>query len=128
MNPFDSFIPATKTRDPAPSYEALAARFRPIFARIAEGAVERERTRTLPYEQIDWLRKAGFGAVRIPIGEGGSGATLPQLFRLLVELGEADSNLVQILRAHLAFCRASASTTRTWSSGPCGSDASSAAI
>lgn len=33
-------------------YEALAARFRPIFARIAEGALERERSRTLPYEPV----------------------------------------------------------------------------
>lgn len=30
-------------------YESLAARFRPIFARIAEGALERERTRSLPH-------------------------------------------------------------------------------
>lgn len=104
MNPFDTYISATaKTHEGSPSYEALAARFRPIFARIAEGAVECERTRALPYEQVDWLRKAGFGALRIPADQGGSGATLPQLFRLLVELGEADSNLVQILRAHLAF-------------------------
>jgi alkylation response protein AidB-like acyl-CoA dehydrogenase len=104
MIPFDLSSPAgAQAREAAPSYEALAARFRPIFARIAEGAVERERTRTLPYEQVDWLRKAGFGALRIPVSEGGSGATLPQLFSLLVELGEADSNLVQILRAHLAF-------------------------
>lgn len=29
-------------------YELLAQRFRPIFARIAEGAVERERQRELP--------------------------------------------------------------------------------
>jgi alkylation response protein AidB-like acyl-CoA dehydrogenase len=84
-------------------WDDLAARFRPIFARIAEGAVSREIERRLPYEEVNWLREAGFGAVRIPVPEGGSGATLAQLFRLLVELGEADSNLVQILRAHFAF-------------------------
>ena len=49
-------------------YEQLAARFRPIFARIAEGAVARERNRVLPFEQIKWLKEAGFGAVRIPVG------------------------------------------------------------
>ncbi|MGF7154355.1 acyl-CoA dehydrogenase family protein [Novosphingobium gossypii] len=86
-----------------PVWEDLAARFRPIFARIAEGAVTREIERRLPHEEVNWLREAGFGAVRIPITEGGSGATIAQLFRLLVELGEADSNLVQILRAHFAF-------------------------
>ncbi|MDY7566682.1 acyl-CoA dehydrogenase family protein [Pseudomonas sp. RTC3] len=84
-------------------YEQLAARFRPIFARIAEGAVERERNRVLPFEQIKWLKEAGFGAVRIPVEHGGAGASLPQLVQLLIELAEADSNLPQALRGHLAF-------------------------
>ncbi|MBW6107874.1 hypothetical protein KZ850_32620, partial [Pseudomonas aeruginosa] len=48
-------------------YELLAQRFRPIFARIAEGAVERERQRELPHEAIAWLKQAGFGAVRVPV-------------------------------------------------------------
>lgn len=104
MKPLDNFTPqVVATGEPPPRYEELAERFRPIFARIAEGAVARERTRTLPYAEVDWLRQAGFGALRIPRALGGSGATLPQLFKLLTELGEADSNLVQILRAHLAF-------------------------
>ncbi len=84
-------------------YEELAARFRPIFDRIAEGAVARERDRVLPFKEVDELRQAGFGAVRVPVEYGGSGATLPQLFRLLIELGEADSNLPQLLRGHFAF-------------------------
>lgn len=87
----------------APDFEQLAARFRPIFARIAQGAVTREIERRLPHEEVNWLRDAGFGALRIPVDEGGSGASLPQFFRLLTELGEADPNLVQILRAHFAF-------------------------
>ena len=84
-------------------YEALASRFRPIFARIAEGAVERENTRSLPYEQIQWLKQAGFGAVRVPVQYGGAGASVPQLIRLLIELAEADANLPQSLRGHFAF-------------------------
>ena len=84
-------------------YEALAARFRPIFARIAEGAIERERSRTLPFEPIQWLKHAGFGAVRVPVEFGGAGASLPQLFQLLIELAAADSNVTQALRGHFAF-------------------------
>ncbi len=84
-------------------YEALAQRFRPIFDRIAQGAAYREQRRELPQEPIRWLKEAGFGTLRIPTEQGGFGATLPQLFRLLTELAEADANLPQALRAHFAF-------------------------
>ncbi|BCT33239.1 acyl-CoA dehydrogenase family protein [Pseudomonas protegens] len=84
-------------------YEALAERFRPIFQKIAAGAVEREHSRTLPYEPIQWLKEAGFGALRVPVEYGGGGASLPQLFQLLIELAEADANVPQALRGHFAF-------------------------
>jgi alkylation response protein AidB-like acyl-CoA dehydrogenase len=84
-------------------YEALAATYRPTFQRIADGALEREQSRTLPHEPIQWLKEAGFGAVRVPIEYGGGGASVPQLFELLIELAEADSNLPQALRGHFAF-------------------------
>lgn len=88
---------------PSPRYETLAARFRPVFARIRERAVSRERERDLPYEAIGWLREARFGALRVPEAEGGFGASLPDLFGLLAELGQADSNLPQALRNHFGF-------------------------
>ncbi|MNR90281.1 Dibenzothiophene desulfurization enzyme C [compost metagenome] len=87
----------------SPTYEELAQRFRPIFARIAEDAVRREQERELPYEAVRWLREAGFGRVRIPLKYGGLGATISQFFRLLVELAEADSNVSHLLRGHFAF-------------------------
>lgn len=87
----------------APDYEALAARFRPIFARIAEGAVAREKSRSLAFAEVAELRSAGFHTLRIPLAYGGLGATLPQLFSLLLELAEADSNLSHIFRGHFAF-------------------------
>ncbi|MCG6574729.1 monooxygenase [Pseudomonas sp. AF32] len=84
-------------------YETLAERFRPVFARIQAGALEREQSRSLPFEQVKWLKEAGFGAVRVPVEYGGAGASLPQLLQLLIELAEADSNLPQALRGHFAF-------------------------
>jgi alkylation response protein AidB-like acyl-CoA dehydrogenase len=84
------------------AYEALAKRFRPVFAQIADGATAREVGRLLPFDEIELLRNAGFGAATVPVEFGGAGASVVDLFRLLIELGEADSNLPQLLRAHFA--------------------------
>lgn len=88
---------------PSANYEQLAQRFRPLFGKIRAGAIERELNRGLPLEQIEWLKQTGFTALRVPKDAGGHGATLPELFNLLIELGEADSNLVQSIRGHLGF-------------------------
>lgn len=87
----------------APAYETLAARFRPLFGRIAAGAIAREQTRALAYAEVAELRAAGFHTLRIPVAYGGLGATLPQFFSLLLELAEADSNLSHLFRGHFAF-------------------------
>lgn len=84
-------------------YAVLAARFRPIFQQIAEGALEREKHRRLPYEEITWLKEAGFGALRVPVEYGGFGASIPQLVQLLIELAEADASVPQAFRGHFAF-------------------------
>ncbi|MET4145066.1 acyl-CoA dehydrogenase family protein [Arthrobacter sp. UYCo732] len=88
---------------PEADYDTLANRFRPIFARIAEGASAREQDHQLPFAEIKELTASGFGALRVPVSDGGFGATLPQLFRLLTELAAADSNIPQALRGHFAF-------------------------
>jgi alkylation response protein AidB-like acyl-CoA dehydrogenase len=86
-----------------PTDAELAARFRPVLARIAEGAAQRENERALAHDAIVWLRDAGFGALRVPREHGGLGATPEQLYELIIELAEADSNLPQALRAHFGF-------------------------
>lgn len=83
--------------------EDLQSRFADVITRIADTALAREQTRELAYEPVQWLRDAGFGALRVPVAHGGLGASLPQLFGLLIKLGEADSNLPQIVRAHFGF-------------------------
>ena len=84
-------------------YTDLAARFRPLFARIAEGALDRELTRTLPFEQVGWLKDSGFTSLRVPADYGGDPVSHEHLFRLLIELAEADSNVAHLLRSHFAF-------------------------
>ncbi|MEM5315977.1 acyl-CoA dehydrogenase family protein [Paraburkholderia sp. JHI869] len=88
---------------PSERYETLARDWRPIFARIRASAVERDLAHRLPHDEIRWLRDAGFTRLRLPREQGGVGATLPEVFGLLIELGAADTNVVNAVRAHLGF-------------------------
>jgi alkylation response protein AidB-like acyl-CoA dehydrogenase len=102
MSSIDGFAligrPAIQGRD-----LRLAQVFDPILAEIAASAIDRERERRLPFEEVRRLKSAGFGAIRVPVEFGGWGATLEEEFRLLIRLGAADSNLPQLLRGHVAF-------------------------
>jgi alkylation response protein AidB-like acyl-CoA dehydrogenase len=88
---------------PSGRYEELAAQFRPLFNRIRENSAERDRGRILPYEELEWVRESGLSTLRLPVDEGGFGATLPELFGLLIELSEADPNITNVLRPHFGF-------------------------
>ncbi|ASY60595.1 MULTISPECIES: monooxygenase [Sinorhizobium] len=88
---------------PSEHYEILAEQFRPLFADIAAGALDRELNRKLPDAEIARLKAARFGALRVPEAEGGLGATVPELVNLLIELSVADSNITQALRGHFGF-------------------------
>lgn len=93
----------TPTTDTTSSTEVaadLSARFRPIFAHIAKGAASRDRDRELAHSEIAALKAEKFGAVRLPEALGGAGASVRQLFDLLIDLSAADSNVTQALRAH----------------------------
>lgn len=74
-----------------------------VLAQIAAGAAGRDRERQHPHAAIDAVRRARLGAVRLPLGPGGAGCTVPELFRLVVRLAEADPNVAQILRSHYSF-------------------------
>jgi alkylation response protein AidB-like acyl-CoA dehydrogenase len=92
---------STTTSTPAirPGSDELTA----LLARIAVGAEERERELKPPFEVIGWLKEAGLGRLRIPIEEGGGGASLRELFATVIALAEADSNVAHILRTHYWF-------------------------
>jgi alkylation response protein AidB-like acyl-CoA dehydrogenase len=74
-----------------------------LFDDIAGGAQQREQDRTLPHEQVRSLRDAGIGRLRLRAEDGGAGATLPELFGVVIDLAAADSNVAHILRAHFGF-------------------------
>lgn len=74
-----------------------------LLERIGEGAADRERDRVLPREQIGWLREAGVGRLRIPVRDGGAGASLPELFGFVIDLAAVDANVAHILRGHFGF-------------------------
>ncbi len=99
----DPAITGVSTEPGGYSDERLDEIFAPIFARIAEGAVQREDDRSLAFDEVGWLREARFGALRVPAEFGGFGASVRQLFRLLIDLAVAESNLPQALRVHWSF-------------------------
>lgn len=83
-------------------FETAAGNFRPLFAQIAEGAIERERKRLLPFEPVELLKNARFGALRVPVYHGGFGFNHQQFLRLLIELAESDPNVAHLFRGHFA--------------------------
>lgn len=89
--------------DAIPSYQELSGRYSEVFHRIAQGALEREQGRILPFEQVEWLRHAGFGALRVPRDLGGEGVPAPTLFRLLIDLAQSDPHVAHLWRGHFAF-------------------------
>jgi alkylation response protein AidB-like acyl-CoA dehydrogenase len=74
-----------------------------LLDRIAAGAETREREFTPPFEAIGWIKQAGLGRLRIPVEEGGGGASVREFFDTLIALAEADSNVAHILRTHFWF-------------------------
>ncbi|MGL3213636.1 acyl-CoA dehydrogenase family protein [Bradyrhizobium sp. BR 1433] len=90
-----SLEPSDRLRSHAPDIDAL-------FGRIAEGAADRERERVLPFAQVDLIRKARLGALRLPIEAGGAGLSIRALFEIVIGLGEADANVAHILRNHFS--------------------------
>ncbi|HTH61200.1 MAG TPA: acyl-CoA dehydrogenase [Paraburkholderia sp.] len=79
-----------------------SAALRDLVAAIAAGAAARDRNDADTRDAIALVRAARLGVFRLPTEEGG-GATLPQLFELVLDLAEADSNIPHILRNHFAF-------------------------
>ena len=63
---FDNPIDSGWGEGPSARYDALAGRFRGLFAQIRAGAIERELSRGLLHEPVRALAAAGFTALRVP--------------------------------------------------------------
>jgi alkylation response protein AidB-like acyl-CoA dehydrogenase len=74
-----------------------------LLSKVAEGTEARERELIQPFEQIEWLKEAGLTKLRLPVSDGGGGASLREFFQTLIDLAAADNNLAHILRVHFWF-------------------------
>ncbi|GHD44039.1 hypothetical protein D9V29_03680 [Mycetocola manganoxydans] len=81
---------------------AFTSTFRTLVDDIRRGALDRERTRRLPFAEVRALQEIGFGRRRL--ADDGSPATrLADVFDELIDLAAADSNVAHLYRGHLAF-------------------------
>ncbi len=72
-----------------------------IFAEIAATASERDSRREHPFDILQKLREARFGALRLPVADGGGGASWREVLGAVIRLAEADSSVAHIFRNHL---------------------------
>jgi alkylation response protein AidB-like acyl-CoA dehydrogenase len=86
-----------------------SAALRDLIGALASTAEARDRgnggidSRHDAHAAMALVRAARLGVFRVPQAEGGAGATLVQLYALVLDLAEADSNIPHILRNHFAF-------------------------
>ena len=74
-----------------------------LLAAIGESAAASKAAGTNPFPAIDLVRDSRLGALRVPVDEGGGGATVRDCFAVLMDVAAADSDVAQILRAHFWF-------------------------
>ena len=96
--------PAADTEQPPVEYGSPG--LAQLLDAIHAGAFERERDNVAPFEAIELVRQARLGALRVPRELGGAGASLRELFSVVIALAAADPNVAHILRAHFWFVEA----------------------
>lgn len=74
-----------------------------LLVGVSSRAAEQERSRTLLRDDVAALQALGFGALRLPVAQGGRGATFEELIERLVRIAAADSSLAHLYRGHIAF-------------------------
>ncbi|MDQ0246694.1 alkylation response protein AidB-like acyl-CoA dehydrogenase [Bacillus fengqiuensis] len=86
-----------------------------LIAEIAHDAEERRITGngTYPYYAMDLIKQSRLGALRLPVEIGGSGASIRDLFYVVIRLAEVDPDVAHILRAHYLFVEEFISSSAT---------------
>ncbi|MFT4268430.1 MAG: acyl-CoA dehydrogenase [Xenophilus sp.] len=79
----------------SPELEALLRK----FAELLPGDGDAQGLR----QAIDLVRSSRIGALRLPVAQGGAGASLQQLYQLVLRIAEVNSNLAHVLRNHFGF-------------------------
>jgi alkylation response protein AidB-like acyl-CoA dehydrogenase len=74
-----------------------------LLAYIDAGVIERDDTDRHPFEEFEVIRSSRLGALRLPLADGGGGATLTELFETVIALGEVDPNVAHSVRNHFHF-------------------------
>lgn len=74
-----------------------------LLTRIGSGAKDRDLNDENPFDQVAALKRAGFGALRLPVDLGGAELTVPQLFSAVIDVARADPIVAHIFRAHFWF-------------------------
>lgn len=77
--------------------------FDSLLADIAAGARDRDLRDENPFEQVEALKRAGFGTLRLPAEFGGPGFSMRQLFSTVIDVARADPIVAHIFRTHFWF-------------------------
>lgn len=83
--------------------EMMARTAREIRASIAGSSSDRDRGARLPVDEIELIRSAGLGALRIPQVYGGAGLGFESLTDVILNIAAGDSNVAQSLQPHFIF-------------------------
>src|SRR4051794_8248486 len=73
-----------------------------LAAEFAKGAAERDRSRHLPYAEIDQFSGSGLWGITVPKAYGGAGVSHATLAKVIATVSAADPSLGQLPQNHLA--------------------------
>ncbi len=77
--------------------------FTDLLAQIRIGAKDRDLNDENPFDQVNALKRAGLGTLRLPADLGGPNFTVRQLFSTVIDVAAADPIVAHIFRTHFWF-------------------------